>query len=57
MNTDRLPDLITVQLPSGIKFEATLLKWPVAGKPVYAVTIEQLEAADVSEPVLEVKTP
>lgn len=56
MSTDRLPDLITVQLPSGIKFEATLLKWPVAGKPVYAVSLEQLEAADVSEPVSLPKT-
>lgn len=52
MNTDRLPDLITVQLPSGIKFEATLLKWPVGGKPVYAVSIEQLEASALpSDPI------
>lgn len=48
---ERLPDTILVQLPSGIKFEATLLKWPVGGKPVYAVSLEQLENADASAPV------
>lgn len=46
---DRLPDTIVVRLPSGIKIEATLLKWPHDSKPVYQISLEQLESADTTE--------
>ncbi len=51
-NSEPLPETILIQLPSGIKLEATLLKWPVSGKPVYAVTLEQIEKADTTAPIL-----